>query len=798
MASSFMGLYVQRDALNIAQKALDITGNNISNIHTDGYARQRVDICSVGHAKGTLGYNNAIELAGRGAEAVGIAQIRNRVLDKQVRNFSGDLCKVGAKVASLGDLEDIFDSIESDTRDTDGKDLGVSFASLISKLKSALHSFSVDDADRSVMANTTLNAAQSLVQSINKYAHDIDKVSEQAIVDASKTVDRINEIFEQMGTLNKQIKDAYVSMGYITSDYNNYRVQNQYGPLELKDKMNLLLDELSQYGNINVAEENDGTYTVKFADCIVVKDKYYAQMAMSEFAPRPTELGFIISSNENHFNAKTDAAGNVIDAFGYVNTEIDYRIRGLKEKDEWHKLHVDNGTGGDSQVLLRSGEAGKTLNITGGKYGKATPQYLENGSLRGILDIYNGRGDFADSAIHGYENVSKQVEVANKALADLADYNQHPDKYTLGEVNELKDNIDKALGANIVQNDDGTYTVSLNGTEILSADGTFKELEVDTEPGRDYASVKVKGEGTVLRQIYTNAEKGIEYYRDLLNAYVKTLADEFNGVYKGFDVKVDTAEYINSYAMKLDEYNKTLTDSDYTKSDLKDFIARLEKAGATVTPGTTDGGEKYKVTYTDSDGTTYTIVDPDNAAATLNKLDKEALPEESKDTILKDVDYELITFDTDSFRTAALEMRIGEDWLNRPMIISDPTNNNDFEELQNAQINKLLGIFDTELTVWDAYNHNVKTDHTPEGFVDFLCTDLGNELSKQQGIYETTDIDLTLAEYSRSEKMDVDMDEEGVNMINYQKWYNAISRMISTMDELLDKLINHTGIVGLN
>ncbi|MDE7289960.1 MAG: flagellar basal body protein, partial [Oscillospiraceae bacterium] len=40
MASSFMGLYVQRDALKIAQKALDLTGNNISNIHTEGYSRQ--------------------------------------------------------------------------------------------------------------------------------------------------------------------------------------------------------------------------------------------------------------------------------------------------------------------------------------------------------------------------------------------------------------------------------------------------------------------------------------------------------------------------------------------------------------------------------------------------------------------------------------------------------------------------------------------------------------------------------------------------------------------------------------
>ncbi|MDE7290007.1 MAG: hypothetical protein K2N71_11000, partial [Oscillospiraceae bacterium] len=222
----------------------------------------------------------------------------------------------------------------------------------------------------------------------------------------------------------------------------------------------------------------------------------------------------------------------------------------------------------------------------------------------------------------------------------------------------------------------------------------------------------------------------------------------------------------------------------------ENIIAKLEKAGATVTPNTADGGEKYTVAY---NGTTVT-----DDTGEVTKLEKDQLPEDKQSTVLKDVDYELITFDTDSFRTAAHDVRIGEDWLNRPEIIADPTNDNVFEELQNSQINKLLGIFGTELEIKDPYGHSVKTKHTPEGFVDFICSDLGDELSRQEAFYETTDIDLGLAENARSEKMDVEMDEEGVNMMNYQKWYNAISRMISTMDELLDKLINHTGIVGLN
>ena len=42
----------------------------------------------------------------------------------------------------------------------------------------------------------------------------------------------------------------------------------------------------------------------------------------------------------------------------------------------------------------------------------------------------------------------------------------------------------------------------------------------------------------------------------------------------------------------------------------------------------------------------------------------------------------------------------------------------------------------------------------------------------------------------------VNMDEEMSDMIRFQKGYNAAARMITTMDEMYDKLINSTGVVG--
>ena len=42
----------------------------------------------------------------------------------------------------------------------------------------------------------------------------------------------------------------------------------------------------------------------------------------------------------------------------------------------------------------------------------------------------------------------------------------------------------------------------------------------------------------------------------------------------------------------------------------------------------------------------------------------------------------------------------------------------------------------------------------------------------------------------------VNMDEEMTNMIRFQQGYNAAARVLTTMDDMLDKLINSTGMVG--
>lgn len=73
---------------------------------------------------------------------------------------------------------------------------------------------------------------------------------------------------------------------------------------------------------------------------------------------------------------------------------------------------------------------------------------------------------------------------------------------------------------------------------------------------------------------------------------------------------------------------------------------------------------------------------------------------------------------------------------------------------------------------------------------------LGNDQSSTQIMldnYYTSAVDL---DTGRDSVSSVDLNDETVNMIQYQKSYSAACRLMTALDETLDKLINGTGVAG--
>ncbi len=228
MRPTFLAFHTASRALAASQANIDVTGNNIANINTRGYTRQRVDLTSISGAGYVQKYALPLTTSGFGVEVTGISQIRDPFLDARFRDQASEDGRLQTILAGLTDLENVFD--ESDT-----EGLLHEISQFVNELQTLSRLPAADD-----IALVTRTAAQKVVQIMNTYSRQITQVREQQIFDLSKVVveNDFNSIVKNIAALNKQIREEQT--------YGNV-------PNELLDERNLLIDELSSLANIKVS-----------------------------------------------------------------------------------------------------------------------------------------------------------------------------------------------------------------------------------------------------------------------------------------------------------------------------------------------------------------------------------------------------------------------------------------------------------------------------------------------------------------------------------------------------------------
>lgn len=503
MRPTFLGFETTRKSLMASQKALDITGHNISNVNTTGYSRQRVDLFSMVTTSGGTRYAaSKVMCAGQGVYMSGVDQIRDPFLDKKFRELNSDTAEAGIKSSILTDVDNVLDNI-----DTEG------LQKSLLKFQRTMESFATDSTDRVEIANILTQSAKQLVNVINNYDFKLTQIQDQIKFEVDASISDVNATLNKIADLNKQIADTYVSNGEVSYGLaGDYTVNATYGPNELLDTRNVLLDSLSSYGDIEVQDAKDGTVTVKFAGATVIEGNKATQLSCSEDSiTGALMLGF---NNGSSFSPKS-------------------------------------------------------------------------GSLKGYVDVYNGNGCYTQGAQNGSE--------------------------------------------------------------------------------------------------------GLAYFKTVIDKFSETMANEFN---------------------KMNE-------------------------------------------------------DPANPG----------------------VERPLFTTSDGSVVFTAKNLRVSDDWVNKPMSIL-PTNQDG--ELDNAHIYRLLSVFDKQVEFGDKNDF----EGTFEGYISYFTNKLSQEITFQSGKFESNDSLTTSILSERDAKSAVSLDEEGINMMNYQKWFNASARVMTTLDEALDKIINSMGLVG--
>jgi flagellar hook-associated protein 1 FlgK len=266
-----MGVEVQKRTLQIAQKSLDIVNNNNSNMKTPGYTRQRVDVASL--SIGTFTYWQSrlskLSLSGQGVTAYGVSQIRNSYLDKRFRDVAPFAKELEVKEKILTELETSLDNIDN-----------FGLLKAFDNLKSIFTEVAVVTPDARELSTQIRNQAENICQMLRRYADDLNRLEETNLANLEDSISQTNILIDKIVMYNKAIKDEYFSD--VRRIMNGQGV-SEYGPLELMDQRNLLLDELADYANIEVFQNANGSVRVTMAGVTIIDDEDFQKVVMKDF-----------------------------------------------------------------------------------------------------------------------------------------------------------------------------------------------------------------------------------------------------------------------------------------------------------------------------------------------------------------------------------------------------------------------------------------------------------------------------------------------------------------------------------
>lgn len=288
LRSTFAGFTTAQLGMQASQKALDITGQNIANINTEGYTRQRLDMVSLNTQNGSFYSSKTATNVGFGVDITGVSQIRDPYLDIQYRSQA-------AKTGNSQSRQEVLDSLNRIFDETDRDAIKTSLSSLSSSLSALSNPTNVGN---QVFDTMVRSSCQIMTSYFNQYASSLNESRTDLISGLEANADNVNTLLSQIATMNETIKNSQV-LGNTA--------------LELIDSRNLKLDELASFLPIDVkysTEVYSGGVSVD-----VLNVSFRDNQGISHALIDDNRCGSLsISSDDSHVSfTVTDSGGSLSD-----------------------------------------------------------------------------------------------------------------------------------------------------------------------------------------------------------------------------------------------------------------------------------------------------------------------------------------------------------------------------------------------------------------------------------------------------------------------------------------------------
>ena len=779
--ATFGEFTVARLGMIASQMALNVTGQNISNINTPGYTRQQLDQYSFITNGSGLYHSNSSASVGSGVLLAGISQLRDPYLDIRFRKEMSSVGSTDATLNVLDQLQSVINNVDKEGIVTQLQDLLQNINDLSSKV------------GQQEFETLVRQSAQDLCTLLNASASKLQQVYDNILQQYNEDIQDTNNILEKIQDLNEQIRIADI---------------NGDAALELRDQRNTLIDSLSETMKIDVTygKEDVGAgftvekLTIKMVDATTGKP---GKTLIDGISRAELET---VEGDPNMFLNISELRDP--DGVQTSNTNSLFNLSGLTFDDQT--------AGGYKSILV--------------KYTDDKGQSQEAKIQFEVVKPTNP--DDKDSV-----EAARQTTLANlqKALQD-----QFKDQFTVSTTATGINMVSKQTGAdafNITSMEVQTSAISFNGQSSRPA----VESNVTTiTNGMGYGSLEstrqmLVGAGEFSTDEAYSSIRGIPYYMRSLDMLANKIATEMNrvnttdtngnsiiGTIEGAgnlfvaegDDPSNPSKLITAANISVSEKwqngetsivastkpNAQTTDNDninrfynilnavydYRATDIVRQDQTPFTSGALKQTGGAGVDLEAKITYIDEMNQEHTVPikfqSGANAAETLDHLQAAI----AKEPNLKD--FTLSVSQTDGTITmtdmGAYSANGGVCNLVTDIQITDD---------QGAATDAFqmgIGKIGGTVTSGKIYQGNLESSYSNMEAV------LGTHINTTSTIYETYATSADEINTSRDSVSGVDLNDEGINLLQYQKSFAAACRLMTALDEAMDKVINGMGVVG--
>jgi flagellar hook-associated protein 1 FlgK len=373
-------LQIGKSGLLASQAGLQVVGQNLANLATEGYHRQKITLAPERYQEIGPGL-----FVGRGVTIQSITRTIDEALEARLRGSISDQSASEVRQQLLGRIE----AIENEFTGTDLSTALGEFFNAFSELANRPQDVS--------LRTLLVEQAGSLAGFIRDMDGELGQVQLQTIAQTNQTVQTVNDLLSRIATLNEQVSVASRGAG---------------GAPGLRDQRDQLLSELSQYLDISTVEQSSGSIDVFVGSLpIILNNNSRGVELQTKSVNGQTVTQVVISADKSPLDITSGELGalirfkeqdiqDAIDAVDTLAAQLIYQVNRLHSQGQGLDL-LNNVTGAtavaDATVALNDPDTDLTMFPTHGSFQvhvvqKSTGQVITR-TVNVDLDGINPTGD---------------------------------------------------------------------------------------------------------------------------------------------------------------------------------------------------------------------------------------------------------------------------------------------------------------------------------------------------------------------------------------------------------------------